>query len=73
MGSAYSPWLRLGVRKRLPEEAMSQTCRMSRTWSDEKGGMVCLAGELPGQRPGTKQEQRFGAGAALNDGSSMEC
>lgn len=52
---------------------MSQTCRMSRTWSDEKGGMVCLAGELPGQRPGTKQEQRFGAGAALNDGSSMEC
>lgn len=29
--------------------------------------------EPPGQRPGTKWEQRFGAGATLNDGSSMEC
>lgn len=73
MGSEYSPWLRLGVRRDFPEEAVSQTCRMSRTWSDEKGGMVCSAGELPGQRPGTKREQRFGAGAALSDGRSMEC
>lgn len=46
---------------------------MSSTWSDEKGGKVYWAGEPPGQRPGTKWEQRFGAGATLNDGSSMEC
>ena len=69
-GSPLETW----DEERLPRgSSVCRICRMSRIWSDEKGGKVFWAGETPGQRPGTKREWRFGAGAALNDGSSMEC